>query len=278
MAKKVKINYVKSKVLSDVNTFVVKVRFKLDITPEEWDWASAKVPDAELYCKAEVDPIIGVDSPITPYKTTVGTNYTWCYFKVTGVTPGLDYHMFAGALSQTGTFFSSSTTIERFQVPGLGSPMLMLFAFDGWHDFTDCVPVPEYKVNMENIVEEWEDANYKLHSSVVQQKIKGSFSLRFPTRSKLNTFLACLKYNEYLFGKGRIRMKVQVNNEIDLDDMVTYNQTDIDNALPMMYNDFFKMSWDPDWSLPFYGTSHDYSAISVNIEEIEEEEEEVYGP
>lgn len=273
MAKKVKINYVKSKIVSGQNTFVVRVRYKLDITPDEWVWVDTGIPDAKLYYKAESDPEVGVDTPIEPYKTKKGTNYTWYYFRISGVTPGLDYHIFAGSLTQGDKFLKSSVTVERFVLSTVGAPMLMVYAFDGWQDFTSCIPVPDYKVNMTDITEEWDDANYNTHSSVVQQRIKGSFDLRFPDKSKLNTFLACLKFNENKYGKGRVKMKVQVNNELDLDDVTVLNQTDIDNALPMMYTDFFKISWDPDWSLPFYGTSNDYSAMSVNIEEIEEEEE-----
>lgn len=275
MGKKVKLNYVKSEVIDGVNTFVVKVHYRLDITPDEWVWSNTlKVPDAKLYCKAEADPIVGTDTPISPYKYKIGTNYTWCWFKVTNVSPGIDYHIFGGAFTQDGDFLKSSMSVEKFKSAEVGAPLLMVYAFDGWQDFSDCIPVPDYKVNMTDITEEWDDANYNTHSSVVQQRIKGSFDLRFPNKQRLNTFLACLKYNEGKYGKGRVKLKVQVNNELDLDDVTTMNQTAINNALPMMYMDFFKIEWDPDWALPFYGTNNDYSAISVNISEIEEDEEE----
>lgn len=275
MAYKLKINSVKCKLYNGSNTLVVKVRILSDISPDAWETHSGDDnPDVKLYYKAEEDPEIGVDTPImTPYKVarSMYGKYYYYWFLIEGCQMFLDYHIFASGIGEeTGKTYKSHTTIERFTLSGNNNPILMVYGYNGWVDFSDCVPVPEYSVNNTNIEEEWTDGNHNLHSSVIQTRIKGSFSLYFRTKSKLNEFLACKKFNESEYGTGRIRLKVQVNNELDLDDMTTYSQADVDAAQPMMYSDLFKFDWSPNWTLPFFGTTHEYSAVQVNIEEIEE--------
>ena len=273
MARKLKINYVKCRVESGSNNMIVKVRVLRDISPDSWDMTESR-PDIKLYYKAEADPEIGEDTPIqAPYKTKLSSagKYMYQWFRITGCTVGLSYHIFAaGTGEETGKTYKSAITIERFSIPTQGNPVLMVYGYNGWVDFSDCVTVPDYKVNNTNITDEWTDGNHNLHSAVTQTRIKGSFNLWFQTKSRLNQFLACLRWNEQEYGTGRLRLKVQVNNELDLDDMDNYNPSAIETAQPATYNDLFKIDWDPDWALPFFGTNNDHNAISMEIEEIED--------
>lgn len=261
MARKLKINYVKS---SSATSFLAKMRIKVDISPDSWSSDSFA-----FWYRVGDDPTDSNHLTAIPFKSQTSANgkWIWKWARITGLTTGLKYHIIATGVGDSGTRYKSSVTIETPTASGADNAVLCITNSDGeWEDFSDCIPVPDYKVNNTAISEEWTDANRNVHSNVVQTRIEGTFDLKFPNRTRLNKFLACVKYNEDTYGKGRVRLKVQVNNELDLDDTTT----PIASAVPMTYIDFFKMEWDPDWALPFFGTTHDYSPISVKISEIEE--------
>lgn len=269
MAKKLKINYVKS---VNSTTLVAKMRVKVDISPDAWEDLSASA--MEFWYSVGEDPSeSNTHAEISCYKRKESSSGKWMWYwgKLENLTTGLKYHILATGVGESGTRYKSTVTIASPVDPEAGRSMFSIVNKDGeWEDFTDCIPIPDYKINNTDVREEWEDGNYDLHSSVVQTRIKGSLTLRFPNRYRLNKFLECIQYNEDTYGKGRIRLRVQVNNELDLDGDGTQTVIPLDIIHPMIYEDFFKIEWEPDWTLPFYGTSNTYSGASMTIEEIEE--------
>lgn len=270
MAKKIKVNKV---TLLSPTSLRLRMYVTNNILPYRWvDFIASGQQTLEFWYRAGEDPTESSHTAVVPDSSDVikDGKYTRMYGTASNLTPGVKYHIVGTGLGTVpGTAniqrFYSAVTIATPTSPGVGQPLFQIYSPNGWEDFTDCIPVPEYKVNNTDISEEWEDANYNTHSGVVQTRIKGSVSLKFRTRARLNAFLNCLQYNEQEFGRGRARLIVQVNNELDLEGVL-----DISSAQPNTYEDFFKIEWEPDWSLPFYGSSNDYNAITVNISEIEE--------
>ena len=268
MARKLKINYVKS---VNATTLKAKMRVKFDISPDMW--YDLSVLGMKFWYRVGADPTDEnhIEASCYKYKDSESGKWLWYWAKITNLTAGLKYHIIATGLGASGTRYKSAVTIASPSESGGENAMFAISNSDGeWENFTDCIPIPDYKVNNEDITEEWEDGNYDLHSNVVQTRIRGTLTLRFPNRLRLNKFLECLKYNEELYGRGRVRLRVQVNNELDLDDLDDPSPAPLAELHPMVYEDFFKIKWDPDWTLPYYGTSNDYSGSSMEIEEIEE--------
>lgn len=259
---KLLIKYVKSVSSTSLR---VKVRVKNDISPDIWQDNLPIIPTdtLKLWYRVGDDPTDSTHTEVTAYKTTLYDNnkYKRMYYLITGLTAGVKYHFKATGLGVSSTRYYSTVVV--------GSPAITnenaLFCVENenfeWEDFSDCIPVPDYKVNSTNITEEWEDANYNTHSSVVQTRIKGNVNLFFRDITRYNRFLICLKHCESLYGKGHIRLKVQINNELD---------DESETPIPNMEIGMFKIEWDPNWGRPFYGTSKDPGTISFNIEEIEE--------
>ena len=269
MAAKLRINYVKS---TSSTSLLVKVRVKNDISPYRWlDFLPTPIETLAVWYRVNDDPTEESHVEVTPYKTkkSESGNWTWQYYKLTGLSAGMKYHIVATGvgvnLQQVTYRYFSKVTVDSPTLEPDGSMFCIENENYEWEDFTSCITVPDYKVNNTDITEEWEDANYNVHSSVVQTKVKGSVNLKFIDRLKLNRFLKCLNHNEETYGKGHIRLKLQVNNELDFE-----AAEDIGSAMPTVYIEFFKIGWEPDWALPFYGTSHEYSSINFSVEEIED--------
>lgn len=263
MAKKLRINYVKT---VNPTTLLAKMRVKHDISPDNWEDES--ISGFEFWYRVGEDPTDAVHSVASCYKRKVSASNQWMWYwaRIENLIPGVKYHILATGLGTSGTRYKSSVTIESPSESGGDNVMFAISNQNGeWEDFTDCITVPDYKVNNTDITEEWKDANHNTHSNVVQNRIEGSLSLYFTSPNRYYRFLACLQYNEDVYGKGRARLKVQVNNELDVEDY-----SDVSSAKPMMYIDFFKLNFDPEWQVPFYGTSQQYSGMNMNIEEIEE--------
>lgn len=268
MAKKIKINYVKT---VNATTLLAKMRVKFDISPDMW--YDLTVSGMKFWYRVGADPTDENHTEVScyKYKDSESGKWLWYWGKLTGLTAGLKYHILATGLGASGTRYKSAVTIASPSESGGDNVMFAISNKDGeWENFTDCIPIPDYKVNNTDVIEEWEDGNYDLHSNTVQTRIKGTLTLRFPNRYRLNKFLECLQYNHDTYGRGRARLKVQVNNELDFDDPDEQNPTPLIDRRPLRYEDFFKIEWDPDWTLPFYGTPNDYSGASMTIEEIEE--------
>lgn len=263
MAKKLRINYVKT---VNPTTLLAKMRVKHDISPD--NWADESISGFEFWYRVGEDPTDAVHSVASCYKRKVSASNQWIWYwaRIENLTPGIKYHILATGLGASGTRYKSSVTIESPSESGGDNVMFAISNQNGeWEDFTDCITVPDYKVNNTDITEEWTDANHNTHSNVIQNRIEGSLSLYFTSPNRYYRFLACLQYNEDVYGKGHARLKVQVNNELDVEDY-----SDVSSAKPMMYIDFFKLNFDPEWQVPFYGTSQQYSGMNMNIEEIEE--------
>ena len=263
MARKLKINYVKT---VNATTLLAKMRVKKDISPDMW--YDESILGFEFWYRVGEDPTDAIHSVASCYKYKDSANLQWMWYwaRIENLVPGLKYHILATGRGASLTRYKSSVTIESPSESGGDRVMFAISNPNGeWEDFTDCITVPDYKVNNTDITEEWTDANYNVHSNVIHNRIKGSLSLFFRSRERYFRFLACLQYNEEMYGKGRARLKVQVNNELDIEDY-----SSLSNVKPMTYIDFFKLEFDPEWQVPFYGTAQQYSGMNINIEEIEE--------
>lgn len=94
--------------------------------------------------------------------------------------------------------------------------MAEIFKID-FKDYSQHVVAENYKINLEDVVQEWTDGGQVLHKDVVRQRVSGSFKMYFPTEASLQEFLS------YLASKKTIRntypVSLKVNNS-DISNMV----------------------------------------------------------
>ena len=136
-----------------------------------------------------------------------------------------------------------------------------------WEDFTDCIVVPSYDVNYEDINEDWEDADYVTHRIVPRSKITGDMELLFPDKTRYNKFLQLIKMNREVNGSGYIMLRVQVNNDIDLEELMNTSQ-DLSTKKCVNYigNFFLKFENNP-WVIPVINQYSKYDPLRIEIQE-----------
>ena len=131
-------------------------------------------------------------------------------------------------------------------------------------DCTQYVVAPTYDVNNVDTSDDWIDADYVTHRTIVRTKISGKFNIRFKDVSDYNNFIHLLYLNRQRNGKGYTEMRVQVNNELDYDNGTTdVVQTSCIQRIGMF---FLKMDSNP-YAEPYYGRYNKYNEVSVSIEE-----------
>lgn len=134
-----------------------------------------------------------------------------------------------------------------------------------WIDFTDCIELPSYDVNYEDVNEDWEDANYFTHRIRVRSKITGKLDLRFSDLARYNEFLHLLKKSKERNGHGTayVELQLQINDDIDeySADLVSEMRCTFATGLF-----FVKMDSNP-WVAPVFGHYDKYQAISLSINE-----------
>lgn len=134
-----------------------------------------------------------------------------------------------------------------------------------WIDFTKHIVAPTYDVNYEDVNEDWTNADYVTKRIVPRTKITGSLEMKFLTRYDYNNFLALIKQNRSINGKGYIQLRVQVNN--DLEDI---NSGIMDLATRRCVRHigmfFMKMENNP-LNVPFFGHLDQYEALRLELEE-----------
>ena len=86
-----------------------------------------------------------------------------------------------------------------------------LVVIDGT-DFTSNITVPSYKVNKEEVYEEWTDANYTKHREITRYKISGSFKLYFETVADQNAFFDTVETMKASSNDGSITANLYLNN------------------------------------------------------------------
>lgn len=134
-----------------------------------------------------------------------------------------------------------------------------------WVDYTDCIKLPSYDVNSEDINEDWDDANYETHRIVTRKRISGKFEMIFPTFTRYKEFLNYLELSKQLNGSGiaYVELKVHVNNVLD-----TRADVNIANTRCINYIGKFFIKIDNNaWVQPIHGHYDKYSPLSITIQE-----------
>lgn len=176
---------------------------------------------------------------------------------------------------------NNSSPIE-FTTPGSIQPLFQIAAYsnphdvteDGikytayekeWVDFTDCVELPSYDVNYEDVNEDWEDANYFTHRIKVRSKITGKLDLRFSDLTRYNQFIHYVRKSKECNGNGTayVELKLQINDELN-----EFSSSSIGSMRCACEEGLFfiKMDSNP-WVAPVFGHYDKYQAISLSINE-----------
>lgn len=121
---------------------------------------------------------------------------------------------------------------------------LPLFIVAGTLDLTNHITVPSYKVNLQDVYEEWTDNNKTTHRDIVAKKVQGSFSVHFETLEEYLTFIATLKESKKQ--NGSYDCSVYCQNMLEA------------------YNIEMFIDYDPPNVMPYVGVK-DYDAIEIEV-------------
>lgn len=89
-------------------------------------------------------------------------------------------------------------------------------------DFTQHIKVPSYKVNREDVYEEWEDSNYSTHREVTRKRVSGSFTLIYDDITELDTFFDTIEVEKTVSGDGSVPMTVYLNKQHETADIIAF--------------------------------------------------------
>ena len=83
------------------------------------------------------------------------------------------------------------------------------------NDFTQFIEVPSYKVNENDISDDWEDGNRRKHKYIIRSQIKGTFTLKFTNIEDYDNFFSVINENKIATGEysGAVLASVYVNNK-----------------------------------------------------------------
>lgn len=121
----------------------------------------------------------------------------------------------------------------------------MLASINGT-DITEYIQESTYKMDKEDVFEEWEDANWKKHHENPRKRVSGSFDMVFVTDQAFNDFLILRDANTD--ASGKLTITVHVSN------------TNTDEEIEAFYE--FNTSSDRKIS-----NTHVYKRFSMKIEE-----------
>lgn len=134
-----------------------------------------------------------------------------------------------------------------------------------WEDYTQCIALPSYDVNYEDINEDWDDANYVTHRVRVRQRISGKLSMWFSNLPQYNRFIDLLKKSKQCNGNGPayVELRLQINDDLDED-----TGTGVDDRKCTFSTGLFfiKMDSNP-WVAPIFGHYDRYQAVNLTIQE-----------
>lgn len=80
-------------------------------------------------------------------------------------------------------------------------------------DFTHHIKVPSYKVNKNEVAEEWKDANSVRHREIKRHKVSGSFTLLYDDIAELDDFFDTVEAAKLLNASAAVEMTVYLNNK-----------------------------------------------------------------
>lgn len=78
-------------------------------------------------------------------------------------------------------------------------------------DITKWIITSTYEVNLEDVMNTWEDANKVTHRDIIRQKVKGRFDLSFANRAECEEFVKLIKDNR--LPDKRLLMTLRALNE-----------------------------------------------------------------
>lgn len=79
-----------------------------------------------------------------------------------------------------------------------------------WTDLSGYINIQEYAVNKTELFEEWQDADYDLHRVHVGDRVQGTFTLGFDSKSDLTTVVGYL--SSYRDSDNQIWVKAYCHN------------------------------------------------------------------
>lgn len=102
-------------------------------------------------------------------------------------------------------------------------------------DFTQFIEVPSYRVNEEDISDDWEDGNRVTHKNIVRTKIKGSFTLKFTNIEDFDNFFAVINANKVATGmhSGAVLASVYINDKDVVKSAYIFVKADPANTKPL---------------------------------------------
>lgn len=138
-----------------------------------------------------------------------------------------------------------------------------------WVDFTRFITLPSYNVNYEDVEEDWEDADYVTHRIVPRSKITGSLELLFTDKYDYNNFIRLIRQNRVVNGAGYIRLRLQVNDNLDnFSEFTNYSEDQLRKKKALLRDgSFFLKMEDNPWTAPVYGHFDQYEPIRIEITE-----------
>ena len=187
---------------------------------------------------------------------------------------GTKYKKYRGPKNPTDRYTQSSVPnqelflVQKYKNPYLNEDDETEYETE-WVDFTKYIVAPTYDINYVDVEETWEDANYVTHLIVPRTKIQGSLELYFSSRLEYNNFLNLIKRNRTVNGKGYIRLRVQVNNELDeINEFQNYSDLELEAQRCIQHEgDFFMKFENNPWAEPYYGHYDKYEPIRIEITE-----------
>lgn len=100
-------------------------------------------------------------------------------------------------------------------------------------DFTRHIKVPSYKVNDDDVYEEWEDSNYNTRREVTRTRVSGDFTLLYDDIYELDDFFDTINTLKANSDSGAIEMTVYCNNTHSVKTVTAFIKYEPANEKPL---------------------------------------------
>lgn len=130
-------------------------------------------------------------------------------------------------------------------------------------DYTSKIKVPTYRVNADDTIDTWEDANYVKHYVLLHRHISGTFTLLFDNPDEYDEFLEDLKACKYLSDDEQNSSNCYKNIRLFCN-----NDKYADGGSEIkwrVYPKFTHLTFTPPNTFPYMGTSKD-DGIECTVE------------
>lgn len=107
-----------------------------------------------------------------------------------------------------------------------------LFILNGTMDITSLIVVPSYRVNLEDVYEEWTDSNKLTHRDITAKKAKGNFEITFQNVDQYQAFMMHLRNNKKQ--NGSYDCSVYLNNMLEAINTEMYIDFAPENVMPII--------------------------------------------